>query len=121
MSMRTFLSPQQHPFVELTVPGIDENIILSCLIDTGFGGGISIPLKLKEEFEFPLIGRRTWELADGSEIELEVYLGGIQTDKNTEQIAVIFSNNNEGLVGIEFLRNKKFILDLKSNTIELHE
>jgi len=117
--MQTFLSSQDHPYVRVLLPKSGDKIELACLIDTGFAGGISIPEKLKPNFNFPLIGRRTWELADGSRIELEVYLGKMMANDKEKEISVIFTDGNEGLVGIEFLRNKRFVLDLKTNIVEL--
>lgn len=117
--MRTFLSPQDHPYVRVILPGSEGKAELACLIDTGFAGGISVPEKLKPNFNFPLIGRRTWELADGSQIELKVYLGKVETDGEEKEIGIIFTDGSEGSVGIEFLRGKRFVLDLKENTVEL--
>jgi clan AA aspartic protease len=117
--MQTFLSSQDHPYVKVVFSGLEDKAELDCLIDTGFAGGISIPEKIKPDFNFPLIGRRTWELADGSQIELEVYLGKTTTNGKEKEISIIFTDGNEGLVGIEFLRGKKFVLDLKSHTVEL--
>ena len=117
--MQTFLSPRGHPYAIFTLLGANEGVELGCLIDTGFAGGVSVPEKLKQSFNFPLIGRRTWELADGSQIELEVYLGKVKADGEEKEIGIIFTDGNEGLVGIEFLRGKRFILDLKTSTVEL--
>lgn len=117
--MQTFLSPQDHPYVRIILPGPEDEAGLDCLIDTGFAGGISIPEKLKPNFDLPLIGRRTWELADGSQIELEVYLGKVKVDNGEKEISIIFTDGSEGLVGIEFLRGKRFVLDLKTNIVEL--
>lgn len=89
------------------------------MIDTGFSGGISIPRQLQKELDFPEIYKSTWELADGSQVESEIYAGEIDTGRGTKKTAVIFSDGREGLVGIEFLRGKKFVLDLKKNEIEL--
>jgi len=117
--MRTFLSSQDHPYVRINAPGAKKEIEFDCLIDTGFAGGISIPEKLKPHFKFPLIGRRVWELADGSLVELEVYFGKVKEGTKKKEVSVIFTDGSEGLVGIEFLRGKKFILDLKKNAIQL--
>lgn len=117
--MQTFLSPQQHPYVKISISGRTKEVELDCLIDTGFAGGISIPAGLKSKFDFPVIGRQVWELADGSQIELEVFLGEIKTEKEKAEIAVIFTDGSEGLVGIEFLRGRKFIFDLRKLQVAL--
>lgn len=117
--MQTFLSSQDHPYVRVILPRSRDKTGLDCLIDTGFAGGISVPEKLKPNFNFPLIGRRTWELADGSRVELEVYLGKMMANGKEKEISVIFTDGGEGLVGIEFLRSKRFVLDLKENTVKL--
>lgn len=117
--MQTFLTPQGHAYVILVLPSIEGEVQLDCLIDTGFSGGLAMPQQFKEKFNFPRISRATWELGDGSQIESEIYLGELKIRDNSERIAVIFSESREVLVGIEFLRGKRFVLDLKKNTASL--
>jgi clan AA aspartic protease len=118
--MRVFLDSRGHAYVNLCVLTIKGDISLDLLVDTGFSGGLSLPSSLKQKLDFPSISRATWELADGSEIELGVFLGKIRTRRGREEeIAVVFNESREGLVGIEFLRGKKFVLDLKKFQVKL--
>lgn len=117
--MQTFLNPQGHASTKIRLNGISKTVELDCMIDTGFSGGISLPRELQVELDFLEIYKSTWELADGSQVESEIYAGKIETPEGVKEIAVIFSNGREGLVGIEFLRGKKFVLDLKKNETEL--
>lgn len=117
--MAVYLSSRQHPYARASLPGVDEDVELDCLIDTGFAGGIAIPNDLKDEFNFPSIGRRVWELADGSEIELEILAGRVKFEGVEKEVAVLFIGRREGLVGIEFLKGMRFLLDLKIGKVEL--
>lgn len=118
--MKAFLDSRGHAYIRLRLPSFNKVIEIDFLVDTGFSGGIAIPSNLEHKFNFPRISRATWELADGSEIELDVYLGRIKAQKGRdEEISAIFSDGKEGLVGIEFLRGKKFVLDLKKFAVSL--
>lgn len=118
--MKTFLDPRGHAYIRLALPSFNKVIELDFLIDTGFSGGLAIPRNVKDKFNFPLISRANWELADGSEIELDVYLAKIKIKgRKNGEISAIFSDGKEGLVGIEFLRGRRFVLDLKRLTVSL--
>jgi len=117
--MKVYLGPKSHPYTELVVPGIKRKFKINCLIDTGFAGGLALPLHLKEEFKFPLIIKRSWKLADGSEIELDVFAGKIEFEGKKKEIAILFVNGEDGIVGIEFLKGLRFVLDLKEGRVEL--
>jgi len=118
--MRAFLDSRGHAYVKLQASAIKDDISLNLVVDTGFSGGLSLPSGLKQKFNFPPISRATWELADDSEVELDVYLGKIKTQKGREEeIAVVFNESREGLAGIEFLRGKRFVLDLRELRVEL--
>lgn len=117
--MQTFLSPNGHAFVKVILLGVDEDVELDCMIDTGFSGGIAVPSSLEGEFDFPVFTRLTYQLANGDEMEVDVHLGEIIDEGAHKQIAAIFADGDEGLVGIEFLRGKKFLLDLIDNEVRL--
>lgn len=117
--MVIYLGPKLHPYVQVTAIGARRNFRLNCLIDTGFAGGIALPLRLKEKLKFPFICTRVWKLADGSEIELDVFAGKVKFSEKQKEIAVIFIGREEGIVGIEFLKGMRFVLDLKEKKVEL--
>lgn len=117
--MKPYLDKRGHAYIEVALQGKKQDIKLNCLIDTGFSGGISIPREYQDKFNFPRIVRDiTWELADGSETKLDIYLGKLNIAGGEREIAVIF-DGKDGLVGIEFLKEKIFTLNLKDNLVEL--
>lgn len=108
-----------HPYVEVRVKGSEQDFEVDCLVDTGFAGGVVLPQELRDKVDFTPMARRVWRLADGSEIELVVFAGQIGFKGEEKKMAILFIDRGEGLVGIEFLKGMRFVLDLKEREVEL--
>ena len=118
--MKVFIGRHKHPFVKQTLKDKTKAIPLICMIDTGFAGGIAIPKSLETTLSWRVFMSQEWKLADGNNIELDVYQGRVELNKcQIEDIGAIFVNGNEGLVGMEFLMDKKLVFDVKKNLVEL--
>lgn len=59
------------------------------------------------------------KLADGSEVTVDATLTKIKFENETREIDVIFMGDSEALVGIEFLDQMKFCLDLRGHKVTL--
>ena len=117
--MDVFIGRSKHPFVHVKLPSHSGPVALTCLIDTGFAGGIAIPEILRPRFDFPLITKQQWRLADGTDKVLNVYSGKILVGQEEIAIETIFVNGDEGLIGIEFLLDKRLVLEIKKNLVSL--
>ncbi|EKD57422.1 MAG: hypothetical protein ACD_57C00308G0006 [uncultured bacterium] len=84
-----------------------------CLIDTGFSGGLSLPETFLSNFKQKPVGYQVYELADGSDTVFSIYKVKIRYKKIVKNITLFFTKSTDSLVGIEFLKGCKFILDLK--------
>lgn len=112
----------KHPFLTLEVKlPSGKWVVVECLIDTGFSGGLVLPEKFKNEFSPDEFIEARFVLANG----LEVVAGATYTavrhdgDRNEKEVAVVFMGATDSLVGVEFLDNMRFCLDLKKNKVEL--
>ena len=110
----------RHPFIKLEVKLPEKRWIeIDCLIDTGFSGGLVLPKKFKESFLEDEFIEARFVLANGSEIMAEASYTKVRYKKIEKEVAVVFMGDSEGLVGVEFLDQMKFCLDLKKNKVEL--
>lgn len=73
---------------------------ISLTVDTGFSGGVALPLDVLEELNFKLAFYDTFKIATGEVIELPVYLGNATiTDVEVETWFI----PGDFLLGMEFL------------------
>lgn len=110
----------RHPFVKLKVK-LSKNkwIQVTCLIDTGFSGGISLPQKYQAYFPGDTFIRANFTLADGTGVTVESTYARVEYKGKRKEVAIVFMGEDDSLAGVEFLDKMKFCLDLKKNKVEL--
>lgn len=109
--MNPYLTPQKHPRLKAKI-SLSTKEKIDFLIDTGFSGGISLPIKLKPKTR--PISYQEYELADGSRKVFDIFESEITYNGISKVVTVIFNEKEDSLIGIEFLDGFKFILDLKN-------
>ncbi len=110
----------KHPFVTLKVKlPKGKWVKLKCLIDTGFSGGMVLPQSIKSYFPADKFVEAHFLLADGSGITVDASFTEVEYKGRKKEVAVVFMGNSDNLVGVEFLDQMKFCLDLKENKVEL--
>jgi|SRR3989344_153067 len=112
----------KHPFLELKVflPKGNKWITLQCLIDTGFSGGLVLPIRFQNYFPENEFIEAHFLLADNSEVTVNTTFSLIEYSGNKKDVAVVFMGDTQGLVGVEFLDQMRFCLDLRKNKVELN-
>jgi len=111
----------KHPFLKLKVKFPDRKnwITIECLIDTGFSGGLVLPLSYQKNFPNNEFIEARYLLADNSEITVDATFTLVEFSGKKKEVAVVFMGDTQGLVGVEFLNQMKFCLDLRKNKVEL--
>ena len=56
---------------------LSENLSVDCVIDTGFSGGLMLPIETLTSLRVPIIGQERFELVSGSFIVASVALAEI--------------------------------------------
>jgi len=110
--MNPYLDKQYNPHVKIEIL-LANWIIVDCLVDTGFSGGIALPKRFREGFHQKPVLYQRYELADGSFTSFSLYETEVKFKSTTRGITLFFTKSSEGLVGIEFLTGFKLVLDLK--------
>lgn len=114
-----YLSLNYHPHAKIKVKFDQEWKEIDCLVDTGFSGGISLPEKYLLLLKSPSRWRQSFELADGSEVEYNLYKLKVCCGNKKKIVSAIFSKSDGALPGIEFLNGLRFLLDLKKYKVSL--
>ena len=116
--MNVYIGLRNHPRVKLHV-FFNSWLIVDCLIDTGFSGGISLPQKYKTFLKDAPIMYQKYELADGSKKLYSIYKLKIKFNSTIKIVNLSFTESDESFIGTEFLTGLKLTLDLKKLLISL--
>ncbi|MGI4792065.1 MAG: hypothetical protein ACRYFS_24850 [Janthinobacterium lividum] len=57
----------EHPRIVLSLPGMQDRLDVEFIVDTGFAGDLSLPIRLINQTEVTLMGFRDRRLATGQE------------------------------------------------------
>jgi len=96
----------------------DEKGDSSLTVDTGFSGGIALPIKIIEKIGLELVDIDTFRLATGEIVELPVFLGKVIIKDFEIETWFI---PGDSLIGMEFLSSVGSLLslDFEDSTIKL--
>ena len=83
---------------------------VEALLDTGFSGAVSLPLDVVEELGLEGSGDQMVNLADGSEIRVDVYIGFIGFAGERYRCAVL-ATGDIPTVGMHLLQGMKVCLE----------
>lgn len=114
-----YLSSNNHPHAKVKIKFDKTWEDVDCLIDTGFSSGISLPERYLSLIRSPSKWRQSFELADGSEVEFDLYKLVVRFGNQTKVVSAIFTKGKDALMGIEFLNGLRFLFDLKNYKISL--
>ena len=87
-------------------------------VDTGFNGGIAIPLEMMDEMDMEFFGYDTFTLATGDIVELPMFMGKVILDDYESETWFI---PGDSLFSMAFLSSVGSILcfDFENETVEL--
>ncbi|RZN34422.1 MAG: hypothetical protein EF813_09975 [Methanosarcinales archaeon] len=123
--MRTLITGEVVDFVPTFNAHLDEKgLFLSedgdfaITVDTGFNGGIAIPLEMLGEMDVEFFGYDTLALATGDIVELPMFMGKVILD---DYESVTWFIPGDSLLGMAFLSAVGSILcfDFENETVEL--
>jgi hypothetical protein len=78
-----------------------------------------LPKKYQEQCELSTLGLETFELADGSYVEEELYVGQILLNDIPYFVEMILTGSDQAPLGMQLLENKVATFDLKRMRIEV--
>lgn len=118
--MNAYLTLQNSPRVKLAVKLGASWKQIDCLIDTGFSSGLILNQShFPKPKTTPSVGKQEFELADGSLVAFDMYLLTVRYQKQKKRLLTVFNGGSDNLVGIRFLEDLVFTLDLKNKKVSL--
>jgi Predicted aspartyl protease len=100
------IDEQKRGRLRLRVRGLFGTLEIDAFVDTGFNGGISLPISAAVPLGLVLVGAVRTQLADGSEVEDFVFHGWAQiADLPEVPTEVIVTLSGDPLIGMELLES----------------
>lgn len=117
--MSVYLSENYSPRASIQVLA-DTAFEVDCLIDTGFSGGLLLPITYKKYFKKVKTSlKQEYILGNGKKVEYSLYLIEVKFNGTSKKVFTLFNRNADAILGIEFLKGLDMDLNLKANTITL--
>ena len=86
---------------------------VSAIVDTGFGGFLTLPVSAIRSFELRSLGRHPGMLADGSRVFFDVYAGEVLWNGQRQRVE-IHSADAEPLLGMALLNGHELKIDVRT-------
>jgi predicted aspartyl protease len=100
------IDEQRRGRLRLRVRGLFGTLEIDAFVDTGFNGGISLPISAAVPLGLVLVGAVRTQLADDSEVEDFVFHGWAQiADMPEVPTEVIVTLSGDPLIGMELLES----------------
>ncbi len=113
-----YLDSKNSPFAQIQVL-LSSWKTFNAIIDTGFSGGIALPKTYQKQIKTKSAVTQEFVIADGSSVFFNIYKTRVKFRNVEKNITLLFTDNENILLGIEFLYGFKFTLDLKKAKIDL--
>lgn len=104
---------QGEPVISIQLILRDRPII----IDTGFNGYLSVPRRLLTGSKWLAIGTEKFEIATGSVVEQEIFLGEISFDGKRGPVYSVATEAQDILIGTKLLRGKSLVVNSRTNRV----
>ena len=99
---------------DILVKGKGEDFSLRTILDTGFNGSFCLPKKFAKKTVIQPFGKEKFELADGTIIEEDVFLGEIIVNNQPIPVEMTLTESDTALMGMEILLDKVATFDLRN-------
>jgi len=91
----------------------------AALIDTGFGGFLTLPVSAIRSFQLRSLGRQRGTLADGSFTYFDVFAGSVEWNGEMRSVE-IHAADAEPLIGMKLLEGHTVKIDVRQGgTVEI--
>jgi len=111
---------QNNVRIELEIQGLYKSTPYGGIVDTGFSGGLVLPLVTAVDIGLTKVGASTVTLADGSVHVVPTFLSKVKIG-NKIQDATTLIMGSEVLVGMELLTNYRFCMSPMTGEVIIEE
>lgn len=114
------LDEQNQVRAEVEVQGLYKSVPYGAIIDTGFTGGMVLPIFVAVDIGLEKVGASTVTLADGSVMTLPTFLCKLKLGTKTFDVATIVMGSDI-LIGIEALKNHRVCISTGTGNVVVEE
>lgn len=107
------------PRVKVDVRGTRRSVVVDAVLDTGFDGEISLPVKVAEKLGLELVGHEIFELADGSQTEELVFSGRATLEGKSRKVTILVSDSQDALIGTALLSDCQLMIDFSTGKVRI--
>ncbi|KPA10176.1 hypothetical protein MHK_009585 [Candidatus Magnetomorum sp. HK-1] len=104
---------------DIYIEGKDAWLPLRTILDTGFNGSFCLPKQFAGEAGLLSLGEGAVELADGSKVNQEIFLGTILVNNHPYPVELTLTDSDTALMGMAMLLEKEAIFNLKAMTVKV--
>ena len=98
---------------------LSNDLVVECVVDTGFSGGLMLPAETLGRLGIPIIGKERFELVSGQFLVASLALTEIQWLCEERALRVVVSEGYDSLIGTELLDGNRLVINYAANTVEL--
>lgn len=98
---------------------LSNDLVVECVVDTGFSGGLMLPAEMLGRLGIPIIGKETFELVSGQFLVASLALREIQWLGERRSVRVVVSEGYDSLIGTELLDGNRLVINYVANTVTL--
>lgn len=98
---------------------LSNDLIVECVVDTGFSAGLMLPAETLGRLGIPIIGKETFELVSGQFLVASLALMEIQWLGERRTVRVVVSEGYDSLIGTELLDGNRLVINYVANTVIL--
>jgi len=106
--------------VEVEVIGLYKTVPYGAIIDTGFTGGLVLPVFIAVDIGLERVGGSTVTLADGSIMALPTFLCKLKLGSKTFDVVTLIMGN-EILLGIEALKEHRVCISSGTGNVVVED
>lgn len=114
------IDSQNNVRLEIEIQGLYKSTPYGGIIDTGFSGGLVIPLITAVDIGLTKVGASTVTLADGSIKVVPTFLSQIKIGNNIHDATTLIMGN-EVLIGMELLHDYRFCMSPITGEVIIEE
>jgi len=111
---------QNNVRIELEIQGLYKSTPYGGIVDTGFSGGLVLPLVTAVDIGLTKVGASTVTLADGSVHVVPTFLSKVKIGNKTQDATTLIMGS-EVLVGMELLTNYRLCISPMTGEVVIEE
>jgi clan AA aspartic protease len=92
---------------------------IAAVLDTGFSDYVCLSRANQKSMNLQPVGRMPYELADGSLVDEDVFLGEVTFDGQRQRVLVTLTDSTDSLIGTALLKDCSLRIDFVRRIVEV--